>query len=42
MQERTGKGDGLTITPDQRTRSDAATVAAAQARLLAQPTCAGR
>jgi len=42
MQDRTGKGDGLKITPDQRTHSDTATVAAAQAWLLAQPACAGR
>ncbi len=42
MQDRTGKGDGLKITPDQRTHSGTATVAAAQAWLLAQPACAGR
>ena len=42
MRDRNGRGDGLKITPDQHTRSDAATVAAAQAWLLAQPACAGR
>jgi len=41
MQDRTGHGDGLKIKPDQHTRGDAATVAAAQAWLLAQPACAG-
>ncbi len=41
MQDRTGHGDGLKIEPDQHTRSGAATLAAAQAWLLAQPACAG-
>lgn len=41
MQDRNGRGDGLKISPDQRTEGDAATVAAAQAWLLAQPACAG-
>lgn len=41
MQDRTGRGDGLKIEPDQRTDGDAATLAAAQAWLLAQPACAG-
>ena len=39
MQDRKGGGDGLKIEPDQRTDGDAATVAAAQAWLLAQPAC---
>jgi len=42
MQDRNGRGDGLKITPDQRTRSDTATLSAAQAWLLAQPACATR
>ncbi|MGE6333040.1 S41 family peptidase [Stenotrophomonas sp. NPDC077659] len=41
MQDRNGRGDGRKIAPDQHTRSDAATLAAAQAWLLAQPACAG-
>ncbi|MEG0192676.1 MAG: S41 family peptidase [Stenotrophomonas sp.] len=41
MRDRKGRGDGLKIAPDQPTEGDAATVAAAQAWLLAQPTCAG-
>jgi len=41
MQDRNGQGDGLKIRPDQRIRGDAATVAAAQAWLLAQPACTG-
>jgi len=42
MQDRNGHGDGLKIKPDQHTRGDVATVAAAQAWLLDQPACAGR
>ncbi len=41
MQDRNGQGDGLKIEPDQRVEGDAATVAAAQAWLLAQPACQG-
>jgi len=41
MQDRKGGGDGLKIEPDQRTDGDAATAAAAQAWLLAQPACTG-
>ncbi|WMJ70490.1 S41 family peptidase [Stenotrophomonas sp. 24(2023)] len=41
MQDRNGHGDGLKIEPDQYTGGDAATVAAAQAWLLAQPACSG-
>ncbi len=41
MQDRNGHGDGLKIEPDQRTDGDAATAAAAQAWLLAQPACTG-
>ncbi len=41
MQDRRGGGDGLKIEPDQRTDGDAATAAAAQAWLLAQPACTG-
>ncbi|HHA2915710.1 S41 family peptidase [Stenotrophomonas maltophilia] len=41
MRDRTGRGDGLKISPDQRTDGDAATLAAAQAWLLARPACAG-
>jgi C-terminal processing protease CtpA/Prc len=39
MQDRKGGGDGLKIEPDQRTDGDAASAAAAQAWLLAQPAC---
>lgn len=42
MRDRNGRGDGLKIEPDQRIEGDAATVAAAQAWLLAQPACQGR
>lgn len=41
MQDRNGRGDGRKIEPDQHTRSDAATLAAAQAWLLDQPACGG-
>ncbi len=41
MRDRDDRGDGLKIEPDQRVEGDAATVAAAQAWLLAQPTCRG-
>lgn len=41
MRDRNDRGDGLKIEPDQLTEGDAATVAAAQAWLLAQPTCRG-
>ncbi|MBH1431827.1 peptidase [Stenotrophomonas maltophilia] len=41
MHDRNGRGDGLKIEPDQRVEGDAATVAAAQAWLLAQPACLG-
>jgi len=41
MQDRNGRGDGRKIEPDQHTRSDVATLAAAQAWLLAQPACTG-
>jgi len=39
MRDRNDRGDGLKIEPDQLTEGDAATVAAAQAWLLAQPAC---
>ena len=39
MRDRNDRGDGLKIEPDQRVEGDAATVAAAQAWLLAQPAC---
>lgn len=42
MRDRNDRGDGLKIEPDQRVEGDAATVAAAQAWLLAQPACQGR
>ncbi|WP_458998559.1 S41 family peptidase [Stenotrophomonas sp. PSU-St7] len=42
MHDRNGRGDGLKIEPDQRTDGDAATLAAAQQWLLAQPACQGR
>lgn len=42
MQDRNGQGDGLKIEPDQRTDSDAATLAAAQQWLLQQPACQAR
>jgi C-terminal processing protease CtpA/Prc len=42
MQDRDGRGDGLKIEPDQHTEGDAATLAAAQQWLLAQPACQGR
>lgn len=42
MQDRDGRGDGLKIEPDQYTEGDAATLAAAQQWLLAQPACQGR
>ncbi len=42
MRDRNDRGDGLKIEPDQRVDGDAATVAAAQAWLLAQPACQGR
>lgn len=41
MRDRNDRGDGLKIEPDQRVEGDAATVAAAQAWLLAQPACQG-
>ena len=41
MRDRNDRGDGLRIEPDQRVEGDAATVAAAQAWLLAQPACQG-
>ena len=41
MRDRNDRGDGLKIEPDQRVDGDAATVAAAQAWLLAQPACQG-
>ena len=42
MRDRNDRGDGLKIEPDQRTDGDAATLAAAQQWLLAQPACQGR
>ena len=42
MRDRNDRGDGLKIEPDQRIEGDAATLAAAQAWLLAQPACQGR
>ncbi|WP_223496571.1 S41 family peptidase [Stenotrophomonas indicatrix] len=39
MRDRNGNGDGRKIAPDQATVGDAATVAAAEAWLLAQPAC---
>ena len=42
MRDRNDRGDGLKIEPDERVEGDAATVAAAQAWLLAQPACQGR
>lgn len=42
MQDRDGRGDGLKIEPDQHTEGDAATLAAAQQWLLAQPACQTR
>lgn len=42
MRDRNDRGDGLKIEPDQRVEGDAATLAAAQAWLLAQPACQGR
>lgn len=39
MHDRNGQGDGLKIEPDQYTEGDAATLAAAQQWLLAQPAC---
>ena len=42
MQDRNGQGNGLKIEPDQRTDSDAATLAAAQQWLLQQPACQAR
>lgn len=42
MQDRDGRGDGLKIEPDQYTEGDAATLAAAQQWLLAQPACQTR
>jgi len=41
MKDRTGAGAGARITPDELTTGDAATLAAAQAWLLAQPACQG-
>ena len=41
MRDRNDRGDGLKIEPDQRVEGEAATVAAAQAWLLAQPACQG-
>ncbi|MFE3969703.1 S41 family peptidase [Stenotrophomonas sp. YIM B13575] len=41
MRDRNGDGDGRKIAPDQATVGDAATVAAAEAWLLAQPACQG-
>lgn len=41
MRDRNDRGDGLKIEPDQRIEGDAATLAAAQAWLLAQPACTG-
>jgi C-terminal processing protease CtpA/Prc len=41
MRDRNGHGDGRKIAPDQATVGDATTVAAAEAWLLAQPTCKG-
>lgn len=41
MQDRHGRGDGRKIVPDEHTRGAAATLAAAQAWLLAQPACSG-
>ena len=42
MRDRNDRGDGLKIEPDQRIEGDAATLAAAEAWLLAQPACQGR
>lgn len=42
MKDRNGNGAGARITPDEPTTGDAATLAAAQAWLLAQPACQGR
>jgi len=42
MRDRNGRGDGLKIEPDQATGDEAATLAAAQRWLLAQPACQGR
>ena len=42
MRDRNDRGDGLKIEPDQRIEGDAATLAAAQRWLLAQPACQGR
>lgn len=41
MKDRNGVGAGARITPDALTTGDAATLAAAQAWLLAQPACTG-
>jgi len=41
MHDRNDRGDGLKIEPDQRVEGEVATVAAAQAWLLAQPACQG-
>lgn len=42
MTDRNGQGDGGRMQPDQPTASGPATLAAAQAWLLAQPACQGR
>jgi C-terminal processing protease CtpA/Prc len=41
MTDRNGQGDGGRMQPDQATASGPATLAAAQAWLLAQPACKG-
>ncbi|RRU69745.1 MULTISPECIES: S41 family peptidase [Stenotrophomonas maltophilia group] len=41
MHDRNDRGDGLKIEPDQRVEGEVATMAAAQAWLLAQPACQG-